>query len=96
MKKLFPITIQAACSLVALAGKPRVKKTTKKLVVTHQKKQTTTKRDTTIIKFDPDSVADAPEGVCLLKNRKHHDTYISYKRIHDFMDSCQQPLRYVR
>ena len=59
MKRLFPITILAACSLVAIAGKPRVKKT----VVTQQKKQTATKRDTTIIKFNPDSVADAPEGV---------------------------------
>ncbi len=59
MRTLFPITILAACSLVAIAGKPRVKKT----VVTQQKKQTATKRDTTIIKFNPDSVADAPEGV---------------------------------
>lgn len=63
MRKLFPITILAACSLVALAGKPRVKKATKETVVTQQKKQTATKRDTTIIKFNPDSVADAPEGV---------------------------------
>ena len=63
MRKLFSITILAACSLVALAGKPRVKKATKKMVVTHQKKQTATKRDTIIIKFNPDSVADAPEGV---------------------------------
>ena len=46
-----------------LAGKPRVKKATKKTVVTQQKKQTATKRDTTIIKFNPNSVADAPEGV---------------------------------
>ena len=53
----------AACSLVALAGKPRVKKATKKTVATHQKKQTTTKHDTIFIKFNPDSVADAPEGV---------------------------------
>ena len=63
MKKLFPIIILAACSLAAIAGKPRVKKTAKKTVVTQQKKQTATKRDTTIIKFNPDSVADAPEGV---------------------------------
>lgn len=63
MRKLFPIIILAACSLVALAGKPRVKKATKETVVTQQKKQTATKRDTTIIKFNPDSVADAPEGV---------------------------------
>ncbi len=62
MRKLFPITILAACSLVA-TGKPQVKKATKKTVTTHQKKQTATKRDTTIIKFNPDSVADAPEGV---------------------------------
>lgn len=62
MKKLFPI-ILAACSLAALAGKPRVKKATKKTVATHQKKQTATNRDTIIIKFNPDSVADAPEGV---------------------------------
>ena len=59
MRTLFPITILAACSLVAIAGKPRVKKT----VVTQQKKQTATKRDTTIIKFNPDSVADAPDNV---------------------------------
>ena len=63
MKKLFPIIILATCSLIAIAGKPQVKKATKKTVVTHQKKQTATKRDTTIIKFNPDSVADAPEGV---------------------------------
>ena len=63
MRKLFPITILAACSLVALAGKPQVKKAAKRAVVTHQKKQTTTKRDATIIKFNPDLVADAPEGV---------------------------------
>ena len=63
MKRLLPITILAACTLVALAGKPRVKKAVKKTVVTQQKKQTATKRDTTIIMFNPDSVADAPEGV---------------------------------
>ena len=63
MRKLFPITILAACSLVALAGKPRVKKAAKETVVTHQKKQTATKRDTITIKFNPDSVTDAPEGV---------------------------------
>ena len=63
MKRLLPITILTACSLAALAGKPRVKKATKKTVVTQQKKQTATKRDTIIIKFNPDSVADAPEGV---------------------------------
>ena len=62
MKKLFSITIVAACSLAAIAGKPRVKKATKKTVVTQQKKQTATKRDTIIIKFNLDSVADAPEG----------------------------------
>ena len=55
MRKLFPITILAACSLVALAGKPQVKKAAKKTVTTHQKKQTTTKHDTMIIKFNPDS-----------------------------------------
>ena len=63
MRKLFPIIMLAACSLVALASKPQVKKATKKTVATHQKKQTATKRDTTIIKFNPDSVADAPVGV---------------------------------
>ena len=63
MRKLFPIAILAACSLIALASKPRVKKATKKTVVTQQKKQTATKLDTIIIKFNPDSVADAPEGV---------------------------------
>jgi len=63
MRKLFPITILAACSLVALAGKPQVKKAAKRTVVTHQKKQTETKRDTTIIKFNPDSVKDASEGM---------------------------------
>ena len=63
MRKLFPILILAACSLVALAGKPRVKNATKKTVVTQQKKQTATNRDTIIIKFNPDSIADAPEGV---------------------------------
>ena len=49
MKKLFPITILAACSLAALAGKPRVKKAVKKTVTTHQKKQTVAKRDTVSI-----------------------------------------------
>lgn len=63
MRKLFPIAILAVCSLVALAGKPRAKKATKKTVVAHQKKETATKHNTTIIKFNPDSVADAPEGV---------------------------------
>ena len=63
MRKLFPITILAACSLAALASKPRVKKATKKTVVTQQNKQTATNRDTIIIKFNPDSIADAPEGV---------------------------------
>ena len=63
MRKLFTITILAACSLVALAAKPQVKKAVKKTVVTHQKKQTATKRDTITIKFNPDSVKDAPEGV---------------------------------
>lgn len=63
MRKLFSITILAACSLAAIAGKPRVKKATKKTVLTHQKKQTATKRDTIIMKFNPDSVANAPEGV---------------------------------
>jgi hypothetical protein len=63
MKRLLPITILAACSLVALAGKPRVKKAAQKTVTTHQKKASGTKRDTTIIKFNPDSVHDAPEGV---------------------------------
>lgn len=63
MKKLFSITILAACSLAALAGKPRVKKAVKKTVVTHQKKKTATKRDTIIIKFNSDYVQDAPEGV---------------------------------
>ena len=62
MRKLFPIII-AACSLAALASKPRVKKATKKTVVTQQNKQTATNRDTIIIKFNPDSIADAPEGV---------------------------------
>ncbi len=38
MKRLFPITILVACTLVALASKPRVKKTAKKTVTTHQKK----------------------------------------------------------
>ena len=63
MKKLFPITILATCTLVALASKPRVKKAAKKTVTTHQKKASDAKRDTIIIKFNPDSVADAPEGV---------------------------------
>lgn len=63
MRKLFSITILAACSLAALASKPRVKKATKKTVVTQQNKQTATNRDTIIIKFNPDSIADAPEGV---------------------------------
>ncbi len=63
MRKLLPITILAACSLVALAGKQQVKKATKKTVVTQQKKQAATKRDTMIIKFNPDSVKDAPESM---------------------------------
>lgn len=63
MRKLFPITILAACTLVALASKPRVKKVAKKTITTHQKKASGAKRDTLIIKFNPDSVADAPEGV---------------------------------
>lgn len=63
MKRLFPITILAAFSLVALASKPRVKKAAKKTVTTHQKKASGAKRDTLIIKFNPDSVQDAPEGV---------------------------------
>ena len=49
MKRLLPITILAASTLVVLAGKPRVKKTTKKTVVTHQKKQTVAKRETVSI-----------------------------------------------
>jgi len=36
-------------SLAMLAGKPRVKKKTKKTVVTHQKKETAAKRDTVSI-----------------------------------------------
>lgn len=63
MKKIFPITILAACTLVALASKPRVKKVAKKTVTTHQKKASGAKRDTMIIKFNPDSVKDAPEGM---------------------------------
>ena len=63
MKKIFPITILAACTLVALASKPRVKKTGKKAVTMHKKKASNAKRDTLIIKFNPDSVHDAPEGV---------------------------------
>ena len=71
MRKLFPIIILAACSLVALGDKPRVKKATKKTVVTHQKKQTATKRDTIIIKFNPNSVADALEDSYLFIIREH-------------------------
>ena len=63
MKRLLPITILATCPPVALASKPRVKKTAKKTVTTHQKKASGAKRDTTIIKFNPDSVQDAPEGM---------------------------------
>jgi len=63
MKRLLPITILAACTLVALASKPRVKKAAKKTVTTHQKKASGVKRDITIIKFNPDCVQDAPEGV---------------------------------
>ena len=63
MKRLLPIIILAACTLVALASKPQVKKTAKKTVTTHQKKASGVKSDTTIIKFNPDSVQDAPEGV---------------------------------
>ena len=63
MNRLLPITILAACSLVALASKPQVKKTAKRTVTTHQKKASGVKRDTTIIKFNPESVQDAPEGV---------------------------------
>ena len=43
------VIILAACSLIALAGKPRVKKATKKTAVTQQKKQTENKRDTLTI-----------------------------------------------
>lgn len=63
MKRLLPITILAACTLVALASKPRVKKAAKKTVTTHQKKASGAKRDTMIIKFNPDSVHYAPEGM---------------------------------
>lgn len=63
MKRLLPITILAAFTLVALASKPRVKKTAKKTVTLHQKKASRAKRDTMIIKFNPDSVQNAPEGV---------------------------------
>ena len=63
MKKILPITILAACTLVALASKPRVKKVVKKTATTHQKKASGAKRDTIIIKFNPDSVQDASEGV---------------------------------
>ncbi len=49
MRKRLHITSLQACSLVVLAGKPRVKKTTKKTVVTHQKKQTVAKRETVSI-----------------------------------------------
>ncbi|WP_434504287.1 hypothetical protein [Prevotella sp.] len=63
MKRLLPITILAACTLVALASKPRVKKVAKKTVTTHQKKASGVKRNTTIIKFNPDSVQNALEGM---------------------------------
>lgn len=63
MKRLLPIIILAACSLVALASKPRVKKTVKRTITTHLKKTSGVKRDTTIINFNLDSVQDAPEGV---------------------------------
>lgn len=63
MKRLLPITILAACALVALASEPRVKKAAKRTVAAHQKKASGTKHDTAIIKFNPDSVQDAPEGV---------------------------------
>ena len=63
MKRLLPTIILAACTLVALASNPRVKKAAKNTVTTHQKKDSGAKRDTTIIKFNPDSVVDAPEGV---------------------------------
>jgi len=63
MKRLLPITTLAVCTLVALASKPRIKKAVKRTVTTHQKKASGAKRDTTIIKFNPDYVQDAPEGV---------------------------------
>ncbi len=63
MKRILPITILAACTLVALASKPRVKKAVKRTDTTHQKKASGAKRDTLIIKFNPDSVQNAPEGM---------------------------------
>ena len=51
MGKRLHITMLTPYSLAMLAGKPRVKKKTKKTVVTHQKKerQTAAKRDTVSI-----------------------------------------------
>ena len=63
LKRLLPVTILAACTIVALASKPRVKKAAKKTIATHREKASGAKRDTTIIKFNPDSVQAAPEGV---------------------------------
>lgn len=49
MRKRLHITMLTPYSLAMLADKPRVKKKTKKTVVTHQKKQTAAKRDTVSI-----------------------------------------------